>query len=223
MGIGVVAAALAVEVLGMMAMIIAFRLFFVTPRWVYWVGFYAWIHSGWVAALAKFVVMLLITQPFACARDRFRPRIAFVAFGFALIGILGLLLDLVLRVPGLAASTGRIDIVASHVAGLCSGVAYVLVCVHLLLRVDRAHQRLLWLLLCPAVAAQVLVLFVSVSGAVLYFSGATPPVSGSPVFKYLLVDPLWWQKNGIPACGIALLLALLLFLRRLRAAPRSVP
>ncbi|MFQ5807806.1 MAG: hypothetical protein ACE5I3_15270, partial [Phycisphaerae bacterium] len=211
-GTGILAAAFLVEVLGAMAMTAAFRVFFVAPRFVYWVGFYAWIYGGWLGSFGRFAAILLLTQPFARATERFKPRFALVAVIFASVGILGTLLDLVLRFSGLTLGAGRIEIVAAHVCGLCFGIAYVLTCAHLLLRVERHQQRALWSLLCPIVAAQVLVLYVNIIAAGLFFSGAAPVISSSNVassspWRYLLVDLLWWQKNVVAACWTGLLLA----------------
>jgi hypothetical protein len=221
-GIGILAAALLIEVVGKMAMTAALRVFFVTPPFVYWLGFYAWVYGGWLASFGRFAAILLLTQPFARATERFKPRFGLVTVALASVGILGTLLDLVLRLLG----AGRIEIAAAHVCELCSGVAYVLACAHLLLRVERRRQRTLWWLLSPNVAAQVLVLYVTIIGAALFFSGTAPVISGSVVifsspWQYLLVDLLWWQKNVVGACWTGLLLALLLFLHRLRHAPRK--
>lgn len=225
-GIGILAAALLVEVGGRMAMTAAFRVFFVTPRFVYWVGFYAWVYSGCLADFARFAAILFITQPFASKRERFRTRLTLVTLILASVGILGTLFDLILRFTGLTYGIGEIEIFIDHISGLCSCIAYLLACVHLLLRVDRRRQRTLWLLLCPVVTAQALALYLPLTGAVIYFSGGVPlaSTSGSTsgvLWLYLVVNPLWWQKNVVAACEVLLLLGLLFVLRQLRTAPRK--
>jgi DNA-directed RNA polymerase subunit RPC12/RpoP len=227
-GIGVLAAAFLVEVAGRMAMTGAFRVFFVAPPFVYWVGFWAWVYGGWLARFAMFAAILLITQPFASERERFRARLTLATLIIAFVGVLGLLFDLVLRFTGLTVAIRQVEVGVTHLSGLCSCTAYALACVHLVLRVDRHRERTLWLLLLPVVAAQVLVLYLPLAGAVLYFSGGASLASTSGpksaiLWLCLLVDMLWWQKNVVAAANAALLLVLLLFVRRLRAAPREVP
>jgi len=226
-GIAVLATGLLVEALGIQVMTMAMWLIFVIPLLFQSVAIYIWSYTGWLSSFIRFAAILLIVQPFAGEGDRFKPRFGLVIAVLALIGVLGVMLDLALRFPGLSVGTRQIDIaLAEYFAGVCALLAYLLAAVHLLLRVDRRSQPLLWVLMCLATAAQALLLSYVVTRDVLVFCGTTAFVpgfdTGTPTTgQRLLSLLLQWQRNVGPACGIAMLSALWLFLRRLRRTPRK--
>jgi hypothetical protein len=226
-GIAVLATGLLVETLGIQAMTVATWLIFVIPLSLQSVAIHIWSYAGWFSSFTRFAAILLIVQPFAGEDDRFKPRFGLAIAVLALIGILAVMFELALRLPGLSVGTRPVEVaLAEYFAGVCALLAYLLAAVHLLLRIDRRSQPLLWVLMCLAAATQALLLSSAVSGAALYFFGTTPFIpgfdTGTPTTgQHLLWLLLQWQKNIVPTCGIAMLSALWVFLRRLRGAPRK--
>ena len=55
--------------------------------WLYWGTWLMWNYSNAVAGAVGFVGILLIVAPLAPLRDQFKPRLAWLVAGFALLGL----------------------------------------------------------------------------------------------------------------------------------------
>jgi hypothetical protein len=226
-GIGLLALAFLIDMLGTAAMTLAMRLTFVAPPIVHWVALYMWVYAGLPASIAMLLAIVLTTQPFASRSDRFKLRLAYAATALALVGTLGVAVDLALRFPTGSVGSRPLSLIAVFdLARLCWSLALLLLIIHLLLRIHRAEERMLWLTTCTALAAALLLLSVDIVGALRFY--LEPPYSfperpDRAFWDHYWTFITWWYKNVAPAGRIAILLSLLLLLHRLRRSPRQKP
>ena len=148
----------------------------------------------------------------------------------ALLGVLGDVGELTLvRTLWGAMSPPQALVALRNTLGLCWPFAYLGLCVHLLLRVDRAVERTLWAVMCLVLISPLLVLCADA----LFTIGCLldPPSWKWPVWVYagndrsaddskILQSAWWWLNYAVPIAHVAMLLAFWMFVRRLRAAPR---
>jgi len=230
-GIGILAASLLAVTLSTAAFTIILRLIFVVPISVYWPAHYSWVYVRYLASPLQFLAMLLIVQPFAQRHERFKPRIGQLAFVLAILGLMGDVGELTLERSFWGAMSPPQTLVAvRNILGLCWPFAYLGLCVHLLLRVERTAERTLWAVMCLALIGPLLVLCADALftiGCLLEPSSWRWQVwvltdNSRPIYDSEMLQPAWWWQNYVvPIAHVAMLLALWLFVRRLRAALRT--
>jgi len=221
-GMGLLAVAFLFPTVGWLVYAAVQRFWFDVSRSVHVLALSVWTCSDWLGRMLCFAPVVLIAQPFAGRRDRFRRRLALTAFILAAVGLVAYLGCAAERFAGLAWNVAN----GLYGLGTCTAVAgYLLACIHLLLRIELRRRPGLWLALCAACAGQMVILGPQAFTLACWLFGALfGPWPAGPsamvAWAFPNPDPWWYAKNVVGAARLALLAALLLYLVALRRAPR---